>query len=246
MPASEQLAFALELAALADSLSLPRFGARDLHVETKPDLTPVTDVDRAVEHALRERIAAERPDDAVIGEEEGGAAGGSGAWVLDPIDGTKNFSRGVPVWATLIAFERDGRGECAVVSAPALGRRWWAARGEGAFRDGECIHVSTVVSIADAAVSCTYARDLARIEPVAWHARSFGEFWQHMLVAEGAIDAAVDARLAHWDFAALVPIVEEAGGMISAPDGRSPREGEQVVSSNGRTHDDVLAVLDRA
>jgi histidinol-phosphatase len=242
MPDSGLLAFALELADLADSLSLPRFRAADLHVETKPDLTPVTDADRAVERALRRRIGADRPGDAVLGEEEGGVTGPAG-WVIDPIDGTRNFSRGVPVWATLIAFERDDVAECGVVSAPALGRRWWAARGEGAFRDGEPVHVSAVSRLADAAVAASYARDLAALEPVVWHLRGFGDFWQHMLVAEGAVDAAVDARLARWDIAALVPVVEEAGGRITGPDGGPPEDGAQVVSSNGLVHDEVLARL---
>ncbi len=242
MPDSGLLAFALELADLADSVSLPRFRAADLRIETKPDLTPVTDADRAVERALRERIEAARPGDAVFGEEEGGAAVASG-WVIDPIDGTRNFSRGVPVWATLIAFEREGVPECGVVSAPALGRRWWGARAEGAFRDGERIRVSAVARIPDAAVAASYARDLTALEPVVWHLRGFGDFWQHMLVAEGALDAAVDAHLARWDTAALVPIVEEAGGRITGLDGGPPRDGEQVVSSNGLIHDEVLAVL---
>ena len=209
MPSTD-LAFALELADLADSLSLPRFRALDLRVETKPDSTPVTDADRAVERALRERIAAGRPGEGVAGEEEGDE-GGTVRWVIDPIDGTKNFSRGVPVWATLIALERADTVVCGVVSAPALGHRWLAARGEGAFRDGEPIHVSLVSRLADASVSSTYGRDLVAVERAAWHARSFGDFWQHALVAEGSVDAAVDARLAAWDYAALLPIVEEAG-----------------------------------
>jgi histidinol-phosphatase len=242
VPDSGLLAFALELADLADSLSGSRFLASDLRVETKPDLTPVTDADRAVERALRERIEAVRPGEAVLGEEEGGAAGATG-WVIDPIDGTRNFSRGVPVWATLIAFERDGVAECGVVSAPALGHRWWAARGQGAFRDGERIRVSAVARLADAGVGASYARDLTALEPLVWHPRGFGDFWQHMLVAEGALDAAVDARLARWDTAALVPIVEEAGGRITGLDSGPPRDGEQVVSSNGLIHDEALAVL---
>jgi histidinol-phosphatase len=242
MPDPGLLPFALELADLADSISLSRFLAADLHVETKADLTPVTDADRAVERALRERIEAIRPGDAVLGEEEGGAAGQTG-WVIDPIDGTRNFSRGVPVWATLIAFECEGVAECSVVSAPALGHRWWAARGEGAFCDGERMHVSAVASLADAGISASYARDMATLEPVVWHLRGLGDFWQHMLVAEGALDAAVDAGLARWDTAALVPIVEEAGGWITGLDGALPRDGEQVVSSNGLVHDEVLAVL---
>jgi histidinol-phosphatase len=243
MPHSD-LAFALELADLADSLSLPRFRALDLRVETKPDLTPVTDADRAVERALRERIAARRPGEGVLGEEEGDD-GAAVRWVIDPIDGTKNFSRGVPIWATLIGLERAGESVCGVLSAPALGHRWWASRGGGAFRDGERIRVSRVTRLADASVSSTYARDLVAVEAAAWHARSLGDFWQHALVAEGSLDAAVDARLAPWDYSALVPILEEAGGRVSALDGGRPRPREQVVSSNGLVHDELLALLNQ-
>ncbi|MDX6469389.1 MAG: histidinol-phosphatase [Gaiellaceae bacterium] len=263
--AGPDLSFALSLADLADSLSLPRFRAADLRVETKADLTPVTDADRAVERALRERIAAERPGDTVLGEEEGDEAGprpaeggsdlrpgggGSAAaassrarWILDPIDGTKNFSRGLPVWATLIALERGGAVVCGVVSAPALGHRWWAARGEGAWRDGERIAASRVGALGDAAVSCSYGADLTLFEPRVWHARGIGDFWQHVLVAEGALDAAVDAHLKVWDYSAVAVIVEEAGGRSGAPDGGAARPEEQLVSSNGPLHDDVLALL---
>jgi histidinol-phosphatase len=233
------LAFALELADDADALSLPRFRAVDLHVETKPDLTPVTDADRAVERALRERIERERPGDEVLGEEEGGA-GGAVRWIVYPIDCTKNFSRGSPVWATLIALERDGQMVCGVASAPALGHRWWASRGGGAWRDGDRIEVSSIASLAAAAVACTHARDLARLEPLVWHARGLGDFWQHMLVAEGSLDSAVDARLELWDFAAVALIVEEAGGRASTLDGSAVTRGAQVVSTNGLLHDEVL------
>ena len=241
MPSAD-LAFALDLADLADSVSLPRFRALDLRVETKPDLTPVTDVDRAVERAVRERVAGSRRGEGVVGEEEGGDAAWV-QWVIDPIDGTKNFSRGVPVWATLIALERGGEADCGVISAPALGHRWWAARGEGAFRDGEPISVSAVSRLADASVSATYGRDLAALEPAAWHARSLGDFWQHALVAEGSVDAAVDARLAPWDYSALVPVLEEAGGRVTALDGGPPRPQEQVVTSNGLLHGELLTLL---
>ena len=241
---SADLAFALELAELADSISLPRFRADDLRVETKPDLTPVTDADRAVERALRERIAAERPGETVLGEEEGDDDGDI-RWVVDPIDGTRNFTRGLPVWATLIALERDGAVVCGVVSAPALGHRWWAARGEGAWRDGERIEVSRVTALGDAAVSCTEAADLAAFESTVWHARGIGDFWQHVLVAEGALDAAVDARLAIWDYAALTIVVEEAGGRAGTPDGGAARPNEQLVSTNGVLHDEVLGRLNR-
>jgi histidinol-phosphatase len=239
------LAFALELADLADSLSLPRFRALDLRVETKPDLTPVTDVDRTVERALRDRVAAARLGEGVFAEEEGGD-GGAVRWVIDPIDGTKNFARGVPIWATLIALEREGEFVCGVISAPALGQRWWAASGEGAFRDGERIRVSAVSGLADASVSSTYGRDLVQVEGAVWHARSLGDFWQHALVAEGSMDAAVDASLALWDYAALVPILEEAGGRVSALDGGAPRPKAQVVTSNGLLHDELLTLLNPA
>ena len=235
------LVFAIELTDLADSLGIPRFHAIDLRVETKSDLTPVTDADRTVERALRERILAKRPREAVVGEEEGEDVGPV-RWVLDPIDGTRNFSRGMPVWATLIALERDGQLVCGVVSAPALGHRWWAMRGGGAFRDGEAIRVSRVERLVDASVSCR-ACDLAAVEQVIWHARALGDFWQHVLVAEGAVDGAVDAKLALWDYAALVPIVEEAGSEISGLDGRPPRPSEQVVASNGLLHDELLALI---
>jgi histidinol-phosphatase len=229
------LQFALSLADTADALTLERFRAADLRVESKVDLSPVTDADRAVERLLRERVAAERDREGVLGEEEGDD-GGAVRWILDPIDGTRNFARGVPVWATLIALERGGERVLGVVSAPALGRRWWAARGEGAFADGEPIRVSQVSSLAAASVSCSLAADLARLEPHVWHARGLGDFWQHVLVAEGALDAAVDAPLALWDVAALEPIVEEAGGRTSTVNG-------QFVSSNGLVDEAVAQRL---
>ncbi len=229
------LRFALQLADAADAVTLPRFRAADLHVETKPDLTPVTDADRSVERLLRERIAHERHGEGVLGEEEGDD-GGETRWIVDPIDGTRNFSRGIPVWATLLALERGGAVVCGVVSAPALGRRWWAARGGGAFANGERIRVSDVDDLESASVSCTLAADLARLEPRVWHARGLGDFWQHVLVAEGALDAAVDSPLALWDYAALEPIVSEAGGRLDHVNG-------QVVSSNGALHDALAQCL---
>lgn len=232
---SADLDFALALADLADGLTLARFRADDLRVETKADLTPVTDADRAVERALRERISAERPGESVLGEEEGDE-GGDVRWILDPIDGTRNFSRGIPVWATLIALERGGERVCGVASAPALGARWWAARGEGAWRDGEPLRVSAVPTLADATVSCTHGRDLLALEPHVWHARGLGDFWQHVLVAEGAVDACVDAKLALWDYAALEPIIEEAGGRTDFVHG-------QFVSSNALLHDALTALI---
>ena len=223
---SVELDFAHELADAADAISLPRFGASDLRVEQKWNNTPVTDADRGVEEALRTMIAERRPGEGVWGEEFGSDSDDI-LWVIDPIDGTKNFVRGIPVWATLIALARDDELVLGVVSAPALGRRWWAARGEGAYCNGAAIHVSTVSQLADAAVSVALASDLAALEDVARHVRGFGDFWQHMLVAEGALDAAIDYSLEVWDYAALIPIVEEAGGWA----GES--ESGVFVTSNG-------------
>jgi histidinol-phosphatase len=238
------LQLALQLADVADAHSLPRFRAVDLAVETKANLTPVTDADRTVERALRDRLARERPDEAVLGEEEGGGGGATCArWIVDPIDGTKNFSRGIPMWATLIALERDGELTASVVSAPALGRRWWAARGEGAFADGVGIRVSRVAAVEDAVFSFSRhvlhdaMRELIRR---AWHARTFSDFWQHVLVAEGAVDAALDPSLNAWDIAAVKLVVEEAGGRCTDLAGREGL-GSSLVSSNGLLHDVVLA-----
>jgi histidinol-phosphatase len=243
---SVDLDFALALADTADAISLPRFRAVDLRVETKPDLTPVTDADRAVERALREQIGRERPGEGVLGEEEGGS-GGPILWVVDPIDGTKNFSRGIPVWATLIALERDGEIVCGVASAPALGHRWWAARGAGAYRDGERLHVSKIDALANATVSFSRSglHDPRTIELAlaAWHAQPFSDFWAHLLVAEGAVEVAVEHTMSPWDNAVLQVVVEEAGGRFTSLDGEARYDGGSAVSTNGLLHDDVLAWL---
>jgi histidinol-phosphatase len=214
---ADDLAFALSLADDADSIALARFRAADLHVDTKPDLTPVSEADRAVETALRARLARERPGEAVLGEEEGGDD--RSGWIIDPIDGTRNYTRGIPIWATLIAFaDRVG-----VVSAPALGRRWWAVRGGGAFASGTRIQVSGIERIEDATLLYALDRPAPDRAFDAWHLRGFGDFWAHMLVAEGAAEVAVDARgLAIWDTAAVAVIVEEAGGRFT-----------EHISSNG-------------
>jgi histidinol-phosphatase len=243
---SPDLDFALALADEADALSLPRFRAVDLHVETKPDLTPVTDADRAVERALRERIAHERPGETVLGEEEGDE-GGATRWIVDPIDGTKNFSRGIPVWATLIAFEHDGVVVCGVASAPALGHRWWAARGEGAYRDGERLAVSKIARLEEATVSFSRSglhdpRTIA-LALSAWHAQPFSDFWAHLLVAEGGVDVAVEHVMNTWDNAVLQVVVEEAGGRFTDLGGSPRIDGGSAVSTNGLLHDAVLARL---
>ena len=204
---SPDLELALSLADDADAITLPRFRAHDLSIETKADLTPVSEADRAAEAALRERLARERPGEPVLGEEEGGDD--TGGWILDPIDGTRNYTRGIPIWATLIAYAD----RVAVISAPALGRRWWAERGAGAFANGEPLGVSGVSRLEDATVLYGLERPPPARAYDAWHLRGFGDFWAHMLVAEGAADAAFDASgLKIWDWAPLKVIVEEAGG----------------------------------
>jgi len=251
---SPELALGLELADLADAVSLPRFRALDLVVETKPDLTPVTEADRAVERAVREHVARVRPDMAVLGEEEGEEdAGPSGwRWILDPIDGTANYVRGIPVWATLLGLEHHGRLVGGIVSAPALGRRWWAERGGGAFADGTPIRVSKVARIEDAHLAFAgtgrWARDgkgeaLLELLGRCRRARGFGDFCMHLLVAEGAVDAAFEPTVAYYDVAAVQVIVEEAGGRFTDLLGRPRADGGSAVSSNGLLHDDVLAAL---
>jgi histidinol-phosphatase len=204
---SPDLELALSLADDADAITLPRFRAHDLSIETKADLTPVSEADRAAEAALRERLARERPGEPVLGEEQGGED--TSGWIIDPIDGTRNYTRGIPVWATLIAYAD----RVAVISAPALGRRWWAERGTGAFANGEPIRVSGVGGLENATVLYGLEQPPPARAYDAWHLRGFGDFWAHMLVAEGAADAAFDASgLKIWDWAPLKVILEEAGG----------------------------------
>ncbi|RDI75667.1 Archaeal fructose-16-bisphosphatase and related enzymes of inositol monophosphatase family [Gaiella occulta] len=241
---SPDLTLALELADTADGISLGRFRARDLVVETKPDLTPVTEADRAVEEAIRTRLASERPGDGMLGEEFGVSGGGGRRWIVDPIDGTRNYSRGIPVWATLIALEEDGALRLGVVSAPALGRRWWAERGQGAFADGDPIHVSAVARVEDAVLSFALEQRPPALAQRCWHPRAYGDFWAHMLVAEGAVDGAIDAvGVTIWDLAAIQPIVEEAGGRFSDREGVARADGGTAVSSNGLLHRALLEAI---
>ena len=252
---SADLDLALRLADAADAIALSRFRARDLVVETKPDSTPVTEADRAVERAIRERLERERPDEPVFGEEEGGGAdGGAARWIVDPIDGTKSYVRGAPVYATLIALEREGEIVAGLASAPALGRRWWAARGEGAFRDGERIHVSRVARLEDALVSTTsvkavvghgYGPAYEAIASRSWAARGFPDFWQHMLLAEGSVDVAVEPVVELWDVAAVQVIVEEAGGRFTDLRGNRTPAGGDCLTTNGLLHEELLALLAR-
>jgi histidinol-phosphatase len=240
---SADLDLARRLADAADAISVPRFRS-GLAIETKPDLTPVTEADRAVEVELRHILGAERPDDAILGEEQGAAGSGARRWLLDPIDGTRNYARGIPVWATLIALEEDGAVRLGMVSAPALHRRWWAERGAGSFADGDQMHVSAVASIEDAVLSFSVREDLGILARRAWHARGLGDFWPYMLVAEGAVDGAIDGPgVQEWDLAAMQVIVEEAGGRFSDLEGESRIDRGSAVASNGLVHDELLAAI---
>lgn len=252
----DDIDFALQLADAADTQTLDRFGALDLRVETKPDLTPVTDADRSVEEMVRGTLSSQRPGDVVLGEEFGGTAVFAGRqWVVDPIDGTKNFVRGVPVWATLIALLDDGVPVVGVVSAPALQRRWWAGHGEGAFTSfgGQTrrISVSGVDDLASASLSysdLTTGWDGLRprfleLTDAVWRVRGYGDFWSYCLVAEGSVDIAVEPEVKLWDLAALDILVREAGGTFTNVAGQAGPHGGSAVATNGLLHDAVLARL---
>jgi len=241
---SADLDLALRLADAADAIALSRFRARDLVVETKPDSTPVTEADRAVEAELRTILALERRRDAVLGEEEGQSGSSARRWIVDPIDGTRNYSRGVPVWATLIALEDHGRVILGVVSAPALHRRWWAERGEGAHANGDVVRVSRIARPEDAVLTFALEQSLPSLAGRAWHARGYGDFWSHMLVAEGAVDGAIDAiGVSLWDLAAVQVIVEEAGGTFTDFAGEHRVDGGSAIASNGLLHADLLEAV---
>jgi histidinol-phosphatase len=224
---SDDLALAHMLADTADAIAMPRFRARDLHVTAKPDLTPVTDADTAVEKALRATLARARPRDGFLGEEYGATEAAAGPssrqWVVDPIDGTKNFVRGVPIWATLIALMEGGEPVVGLVSAPALGRRWWAAKSHGAY-------IGRLDAMLDLLRRC-------------WRQRAYGDFYGYMLVAEGAVDVMAEPDLSLWDLAAVVPIVTEAGGTFTDLAGRPGPGSGSAVATNGHLHEDVLSRL---
>jgi histidinol-phosphatase len=253
-----ELDFALSLADIADAFTLPRFEHADFTLGWKDDRTEVTEADRGAEALLAERVLAERPDHGFFGEEHGaqGSPDSPWRWVVDPIDGTSGFVRGIPVWATLIALTHTEHGVVVgVVSAPALRHRWWAGRGLGAFADGKRCRVSDVADISGAQVSVTFNRgwgdlgltgELVGIAQEARRARGFGDFWQHCLVAEGSLDLAVDAvGVAPYDIAAVRVIVEEAGGTFTDRFGNPSHEHPTAISSNGLLHDRVIARLGR-
>ncbi|QQM66961.1 histidinol-phosphatase [Actinomyces weissii] len=241
----------------ADKLTAARFEAQDFEVETKPDLTPVTDADRATETLVREHLARARGRDAVVGEEFGTTGYSSRKWVVDPIDGTKSYVRGVPVWATLIGLVEDEEVVVGLVSAPALGRRWWAVKGGGAWTgrslsSARQVRASGVALLADASLSYSSLsgwaerrrlRAMLSLMQQCWRTRAYGDFWSYMLVAEGAVDLAAEPELNLYDMAALVPIVTEAGGRFTSLDGAPGPWGGDALATNGHLHEAALALL---
>ena len=272
---AEDLDLALELADLADAVSLARFRAVDLDVQTKPDRTPVTEADLAVERTIRDRLAETRPGDGILGEEFGTEGDSTRQWIIDPIDGTANFLRGVPVWGTLIALAVDGVPVVGVASSPAMGRRWWAARGLGAWttasagelgadstdaRDAASarvpgarrLRVSGVERLADASLSfqslaqwrdAGYLDRLLTLSQQVWRDRAYGDLWSYALLAEGLIDITGEFDVKPYDLAALVPIVEEAGGRFTSITGEPGPWHGSSLATNGLLHDAVLDVL---
>lgn len=254
---TDDLRLAHVLADDADSLTMDRFKSLDLHVATKPDLSPVTDADQAAEEAVRRTLSRARPRDAVLGEEQGTSGWGPRRWVIDPIDGTKNFMRGVPVWATLIALMIEDEVVVGCVSAPALGRRWWAAAGDGAWvgrslMNAQPCRVSDVSSLDDASLSysslsgwehCDRLEDFLALSRRCWRTRAYGDFWSHVLVAEGAVDVAVEPELELYDMAALAVVVTEAGGQFSSLDGTPGPSGGNGLATNANLHEQVLGFI---
>jgi histidinol-phosphatase len=257
----DDLRLAHVLADQADSLTMQRFKALDLKVETKPDLTPVSDADKATEELLRTTLGRSRPRDAVLGEEYGDTPGNGGSsrrrWVIDPIDGTKNYVRGVPVWATLIALMEGQAPVVGVVSAPALGRRWWASKGNGAYSGRSLssatrLAVSKVKELEDASFAyssvISWEEDgkldgFLALSRSCWRTRAYGDFWSHMMVAEGSVDLAAEPEVSLWDMAAVAIIVTEAGGQFSSTEGDPSPNAGSACTSNGLLHDALLAYL---
>ncbi len=255
---AEDLELALLLAVRADDITAARFGALDLRIDHKPDLTPVTDADEAVEADLRDVLARERPGDAILGEEQGGAPTVDGRqWVIDPIDGTKNFVRGVPLWASLIALLDDGVPIVGVISAPALNRRWWAGAGIGSYAavgDGPArrLSVSAVPDLGSASLSFSSLSGWAdrglrekfvALTDAVWRVRAFGDFYSYCLLAEGAVDIAAEPEVKLWDLAPLDVLVREAGGTFTNLDGVPGPHGGSAVATNGLLHQAVLDAL---
>jgi histidinol-phosphatase len=259
----DDLRLAHVLADAADAATMARFKAMDLKVETKPDMTPVSEADKGAEELIRTSLQRTRPRDAIHGEEFGVAGTGPRRWVIDPIDGTKNYVRGVPVWATLIALMEAGEGGyqpvVGVVSAPALGRRWWAAKGLGAYSGRSLsaatrLHVSKVARLGDASFaysSLSGWEDQGRLDGfldltrACWRTRAYGDFWPYMMVAEGSVDICAEPELSLWDMAANAIIVTEAGGRFTSLDGVAGVDGGNAAASNGLLHGELLGYLNQ-
>ncbi len=254
---ADDLRLAHVLADAVDNHTMSRFKAQDLRIDTKPDMTEVTDADRSAEDLIRKQLSRSRSRDQVIGEEFGSTGNASRQWVIDPIDGTSNFVRGVPVWATLIGLIEDGRCVVGVVSCPALGRRWWAAEGAGAYTGPRLsaatrLQVSTVDRIENASLSYSSLHAWADVDRLPqmlnfmqrfWRTRAYGDFWSYMLLAEGAVDVACEPELKLHDMAALVPIVQEAGGRFTSLDGEDGPFGGNALATNSLLHEESLAAL---
>jgi histidinol-phosphatase len=257
---TDDLRLAHLLADDADSLTMSRFRAQDLRVTAKDDASPVTDADTAVEESIRRTLGRARPRDSIEGEELGKSGWGPRRWIIDPIDGTKNYLRGVPVWATLIALAVEDQVVIGVVSAPALGRRWWATRGEGAYagkslRSAQDCQVSKIATLAEALLSYSSlggwekthrGPGFARLLRACGRSRGFGDFWSYMLLAEGVVDVATEPELSLHDMAAVSVVVEEAGGRFTDPDGAPGPYGDNALATNGLLHDEALGLLDDA
>ena len=258
---NDDLRLAHILADAADAATMERFKALDLKVETKPDMTPVSEADKRAEELIRGQLGRARPRDAVLGEEYGVEGTGPRRWIIDPIDGTKNYVRGVPVWATLIALmvrgEGGDEGVVGVVSAPALGRRWWAAKGTGAYTGRSLssatrLHVSNVRDLRDASFSYSSLsgwEEQGRLDGFmdltreVWRTRAYGDFWSYMMVAEGSVDICAEPELSLWDMAACEVVVREAGGRFTSLDGVPGPYGGNAAASNGLLHEDLLGYL---
>lgn len=239
----QDLALAHELADAADSITLPLFRSA-VRRRTKADGTIVTEADEAAERTMREILAAKRPGDAILGEEQGLIGSGSRRWILDPIDGTKSYAWGIPLWGTLIALQSEDEVVAGVVSAPAIGERWAAAKGLGTTLNGEPVAVSGVEEISAARVSYNIAKCMpARLGRACLEARGYTDFWPHLLVACGALDVTVDPVVNTWDVAALIVLVEEAGGRLTDSTGARRIDGGSCVSTNARLHDKVIELL---
>lgn len=257
---TDDLALALRLADAADEASMRRFDAPDLDVRLKADETHVTEADLATERAIRGILVAERPDDGVLGEEFGTSGPAVRQWIIDPIDGTANYLKGLPLWATLIALAIDGVPAVGVVSQPALGRRWWAATGYGAWTSTRAaeprrIHVSDVADIASSSVSFQSVRqwddvgrsdDLLRLTRAVWRDRGYGDAWPYMMLAEGRLEFVAEFGVKEYDIAAHVPIVREAGGRFTDIHGANAIDTRSSLATNGLLHDEYLAMLNGA